>query len=156
MPLPEEHRPPQAASLKQLNAAAATVAQKLGLRLTTPQAQDLREEAPIVGYLKLRWFFETAQGHPWGHLTLKCEGGYGAGRGKGPGWFKGAVEVLRDGQGLPLLSETLVSQWDYPNDGRASVKHTRLGLVAWAKNLDVSPETGLVASEPPSSKRPRP
>lgn len=130
------------------------MAQKLGLRLTTPQAQDLREEAPIVGYLKLRWFFETDQGHPWGHLTLKCEGGYGAGRGKGPGWFKGAVEVLREGQGLPVLSETLVSQWDYPNDGRASVKHTRLGMVAWAKSLDVS--TDMAVSDPIPQKRLRP
>lgn len=154
MPHPEEHRTPQAASLKQLNAAAATVAQKLGLRLTTPQALNLHEEAPIVGYLKLRWFLENAQGNPWGSLTLKCEGGYGAGRGKGPGWFKGSVEVLREGHGLPVLSEVLVSQWDYPNDGRASVKHTRLGMVAWAKALDVSND--MASSEPAASKKPRP
>lgn len=123
---------------KKLNAAAALVAEKLNLRLKSPQPMDLMEDAPIRGYIRLNWALETPDGQAWGSLSLRCEGGYGAGREKGPGWFKSWVDVSREG-GFAVLGATLVDQWDYPNDPRASAKHTRIRFVEWANALKHNP-----------------
>lgn len=143
--------PPKSVSLKQLSAAAALVAEKLQLQLKKPQPMDLLEDAPIRGYLRLLWFLQTPDGQPWGQLALYCEGGYGAGREKGPGWFKSWVSITRTGESLPALSQSLVSQWEYPHDARAPAKHTRLRFVKWAQDLPANP---LASSERKPGPRP--
>ena len=130
--------PQKPVTAKQLNVAAALVAEKLNLRLKSPQPMDLMEDAPIRGYIRLIWALETPDGQPWGSLSLRCEGGYGAGRERGPGWFKSWADVSSEG-GYTVLGATLVSQWDYPNDPRASAKHTRIRFVEWANALEHNP-----------------
>ncbi len=145
--------PQKPVTAKQLNVAAALVAEKLNLRLKSPQPMDLMEDAPIRGYIRLIWALETPDGQPWGSLSLRCEGGYGGygQRGKkDSSWFKSWVDVSSEG-GYTVLGATLVEQWDYPNDPRASAKHTRIRFVEWANALKHNP----IAPEEKRAPRPK-
>lgn len=144
--------PPKPVTRKQLSAAAALVAEKLNLQLKSPQPMNLMEDAPVTGYIRLVWVLETPDGQPWGSLSLRCEGGYGGygQRGKkDSSWFKSWVDVSSEG-GYTVLGATLVEQWDYPNDPRASAKHTRIRFVEWANALKHNPMA------PEEKRAPRP
>jgi hypothetical protein len=122
-----------------LNQAATRVAEQYGWRLRDRQPRDSNKEQlrevgtrSPAGYFRLTWLLVDSQGLYQADLILECEGGYGAGAGKG--WFAGHVSLVSKA-GNMLEIKKLVRQWDYPCEGARSAKETRSRFVTWAETF---------------------
>lgn len=122
-------------SKRQVASAAKRAVESRGLRLDwfMPYTGDGYAPRP-AGYFNWTWRIVDADGNYWGMLNLQCEGGYGAGN-YGTGWFKGWVQFNRQ-DGVPNgWGETLVRQWDFPENGRESAKWTKIRFIEWADHF---------------------